>query len=84
MYNTPRDSNVFNQKISQIEVIIQKLLNKNYKVISVNSEEWEKIKQEFNSKKKKYEYIDETSQIKNKNVTNNKKLSDFNDIIEYN
>ena len=84
MYNTPRDSNVFNQKISQIEVIIQKLLNKSYKVISVNSEEWEKIKQEFNSKKKKYEYIDETSQIKNKNVTNNKKLSDFNDIIEYN
>ncbi len=84
VYSNPRDSNVFNQKINQIELIIQKLLNQEYKVISVNSEEWDKIKQEFNSKKKKYEYIDETSQVKTKKDQNNKKLSDFNDIIEYN
>lgn len=81
VYKTKRESDNFNQKVIEIEKIIKNFLNQEYKIVSVDEEEWEKIKQEFNSQKKKYTYI--TENIKIEKNTINQKMSDFNDIIEY-
>lgn len=81
VYKTKRESDNFNQKVIEIEKIIKNFLNQEYKIVSVDEEEWEKIKQEFNSQKKKYTYITENIKIEKKTI--NQKMSDFNDIIEY-
>ena len=49
----------FNQEIKYIDELFTKTYEKSYKIIFVTNNEWEQIKQEFNSKKKEYKYINE-------------------------
>lgn len=79
----------FNFKIKEIENLMSKIGLSNYNVIATNQDDWNKIKEEYNSKTKKYNYVDDT-QIVNKlfkqEENNDKKNSIedlFDDIIEY-
>ncbi len=86
VYNNARTANLFNENIIEIEKAIEKVLTENYKVIATDTVHWEKIKQEFNGKKKEYKYIEEDfdiADILNTNSTNSE-LTEFQDIIEYN
>lgn len=82
LYKQETDEKLFNENISIIEEIIYKGLNTKYRVIAVNEKEWETIKLEFNTKAKKYQYIEEQEEIKEEQ--NKDKITElFNDIIEY-
>ena len=85
VYASTRQTNIFNENLIPLENTIEKALNKKYRIIAVSNDEWEKIKNEYNSKKRKYEYHEENFDIekifKNKN---NNIISMFEDIIEYN
>lgn len=79
----------FNFKIKEIENLMSKIGLSNYNVIATNQDDWNKIKEEYNSKTKKYNYVNDT-QIVNKlfkqEENNDKKNSIedlFDDIIEY-
>lgn len=78
----------FNIKIFEIEKTLKKI-NVDMKVIAVNNDEWNNIKQEFNSKTKKYTYQSDDSLINElfKNFDNNSEKNSiesmFNDIIKY-
>lgn len=88
VYEENLQSLKFNNKIHDIEALIKIILNTDYKVISINNEEWEKIKIEFNGKKKKYIKQEETKEIDKiiKDLENlNQDFLDehFSDIITY-
>lgn len=79
----------FNMKVLEIEQLLSKL-NVNMSVIAVNVDDWNVIKQEFNSKTKTYSYEDDSLIVKkifkstNKNNEKNSIESMFDDIIKYN
>ena len=83
VYENDRISKLFNEQIILIQEMLNEVFKKQYKVIATNIDNWNKIKDEFNNKKKKYEYIEEPSLehiIKQeKNLIDN----EFSDIIEY-
>lgn len=83
VYQNERLSDLFNENITKIEKTIKTAINKNYKVIATDTNSWEKIKNDFNSKKKVYNYKEETISLDDifKEVQN--ELSEFEDIIEY-
>lgn len=84
VYKNERTSNLFNENITNIEKTIEKILKNKYKVISTDINHWEKIKNEFNSKKKKYNYVEETFNLEDLfTKTNNSDFSEFQDIIVY-
>ena len=85
VYKTTRTTNLFNENILNVEKTIEKVLNKDYKVIATNIDNWETIKNEFNSKKKSYNYIEEDFNIENlyEKEEENDEFADFKDIIEY-
>jgi DNA polymerase III subunit gamma/tau len=78
----------FNEELNKIEELIYKITNQKYKVIASNNDEWDKIKKEFNSKIKKYAYIEENFDIQ-KFATKIKKeevnlINDtFGEIVKY-
>ncbi|MBR3362943.1 MAG: DNA polymerase III subunit gamma/tau [Bacilli bacterium] len=85
VYENERLANLFNENIQNIEKTIEKITKKHYKVIATDINNWEKIKNDFNNKKKVYNYIEEEipfNEIFKENKVENK-LSDFEDIIEY-
>ncbi|MDD3453265.1 MAG: DNA polymerase III subunit gamma/tau [Bacilli bacterium] len=82
VYQSVRISNEFNKKIFEIEECIKKYINFDYKVIATSQEEWNIIKNEFNNKKKIYEYIEEPLLTSKKENNNIEEL--FESIIEYN
>lgn len=87
VFASKKKSDLFNEDLLDIEKTIKKGLNKSYKVISVNTDEWNIIKNEFNSKKKEYKLLEETFDLK-KIIESFKKNNDylkeiFGDIIEY-
>ena len=79
----------FNFKIPDIEKLLQKIGLQNYMVVAVDQDTWNNIKEEYNSKTKKYNYVDDTQIINMlfKQEQNNDKKNSienlFNDIIEY-
>ena len=87
VYQTKNTSEEFNINILLIEELISQLLEKNYKVISVDIEKWEIIKNEFNNKQKKYDYIPETSELLSCLINNNQEINEldniFGDIVNY-
>ena len=88
-YSTAHLSTLFNENIINIEKLISKAVNKNYKVIAVDNEKWNIIKEEFNEKKKKYEFQEETIEIEKIIKKLNKDNIDdmqslFGEIVEYN
>lgn len=85
---------IFNSNIIEIEDVIVKQLNRNYKVISVDVDKWNIIKNEFNSKTKQYnlqteEYnLREILQKQQQNIVFSSEKNDeikklFGNIIEY-
>jgi len=84
VYKNERTSNLFNENLINIEKTIEKVLKKQYKVIATDIEHWEQIKNEFNNKKKQYNYIEETVNIEDFFIeTTNGEFNDFQDIIIY-
>ena len=88
VYEENLQSLKFNNKLSDIESLIKIALNTEYKVISINNDEWEIIKTEFNSKKKQYLKTEETEEIKKiiadlENLTQDFLDENFSDIISY-
>lgn len=85
VYKTSRTTNLFNENILNVEKTIEKVLNKNYKVIATDIDNWEIIKNDFNSKKKSYSYIEEDFNLENlyEKEEENDEFADFKDIIEY-
>ena len=87
-YNTINLANMFNQNIPLVEKLLISILDKEYKVIAVDSYRWNEIKENFNSKKKVYEYITETEKIENilneLNSNDNDNIQSlFGDLVEY-
>ena len=82
VYQSPRISIEFNNKLSLIDKMLQEKLNSKYKAVAVSQEEWQIIKDEFNNKKKIYKYIEEpVIQIeKEENIIEDL----FDSIVEYN
>ena len=85
VYQNDRLSNLFNENLKNIEKTITKVLDQQFKTIATEINSWEKIKNNFNSKKKVYNYIEETVSLDEifKEETKKSKLKDFEDIIEY-
>ena len=82
VYQSPRISIEFNNKLSLIDKMLQEKLNSKYKAVAVSQEEWQIIKDEFNNKKKIYKYIEEpVIEIeKEENIIEDL----FDSIVEYN
>ena len=88
-YKTEHLSNLFNENIINIENLIKEVFNKPYKVVAVDIDKWNIIKDNFNSKKQKFEYQDEIYSIeeilsKLNNEPEDDMKSLFGDIVEYN
>ena len=75
-YATSHLSNLFNENIINIENLINEIFNKHYKVVAVDLEKWNIIKEDFNSKKRKFEY--KTEEISIEDIINklNKESAD--------
>lgn len=85
VYESERMSDFFNENILQIEELIKKITKEEFKVISTCINEWNIIKEEFNNKKKKYTFIEETNTLSIlKKKEEDKMLDFFGDIVEYN
>ncbi|MCI5879350.1 MAG: DNA polymerase III subunit gamma/tau [Bacillales bacterium] len=88
LFDDNKLSDYFNENIFEIEDILKQLLNKNYKIISVDKDLWNNIKKEFNSKAKEYIYESDDSiikQLKENNVSEQDDITDiFGEIVVYN
>ena len=80
-------SETFNENIPLIEYILEQSTGQNLKIISTFLEDWTIIKNEFNSKQKKYEYdlnvIEELDVYKKILKNKNEIQEQFSDCIEY-
>ncbi len=78
--------NYFNENLLLIEKMFQKIYNKYYKLIATNMKDWNKIKQDFNSKNKIYQKIDEPFDLQDLFLLKEEKTvieDTFGDIVEY-
>ena len=87
VYKSPEDVELFNSNLNIVEDVLEKSFKEKYRLIAVTMDDWEIIKNDFNNKKKKYEYIEEKikEQKKEESIqTENNDIRDmFNDIVEY-
>ena len=79
VYDNNRIATQFNNNIYLIDEMLNNYFKIPYKSIAVDINEWNIIKEEFNSKKKQYEYIEET----NIDKENDKIETIFENIVEY-
>ncbi len=85
-------SDLFNQNLRQIEQVISEVYHQPYKIISLSSQEWEPIKNDFNHKTRKFEYQqekEEDTNFFNSNSENDLESKSemeqlFGNIVEYN
>ncbi len=84
VYKTQRLTNLFNDNLINLETTLEKVLESKYKIIATDAATWDKIKNEFNSKTKTYEYIEENFKLEDLFRKENTAFSVFEDIIEYN
>ena len=81
-YDNVSDSEFFNTNIDGIEKLLKKIIGKGYKVISMSSDEWNKVRDDFNYKRRTFEYKEEI--IKKKESTVNvPEIEMMFDNIEY-
>lgn len=91
VYNDEKMADYFNNNISIIEQFLLEVFNKKYKVISVDKDEWEIIKKQFNQSIKNGENkyilmkdVDlEIEQKENTVIKNNDIDNTFNEIVKY-
>ncbi len=87
VFDNDKIVNEFNEQLEKIDKMFSEIFGQNCKVISVNTTEWSKIKNEFNNKLKKYENQEEPDELitkLKKNEISNELEQNFNDIIQYN
>lgn len=89
VYKTEHLANMFNENIKSIEMLLYEVFNKKYNIIAVDLNEWNNIKEKFNSKKEKYEFQEELKTVDEIFIKPNKEDNDnmknlFGDIVEYN
>jgi len=87
VFENEANSDLFNQNLVKIESIFEQEFDKKYKIISTDIISWEIIKKEFNSKSKQYDYIEETTNIKDlldEQKESNEIENLFSSAIEYN
>lgn len=80
-------SDDFNMNLVIIEELLEQLFGKHFDAISTWNDEWEIVKSDFNSKKKKYEYREEKFNLNEflmQKEIKNDLTNLFGDIIEYN
>ncbi len=82
IYDDVRLSNIFNSKILEIDQLFKEVYNNQYKLIATDIKNWNKIKDEFNNKKKIYNYIEEPN-IENILENDNNLENEFSDILQY-
>ena len=87
-YNTINLTNTFNQNISIIEELLKNIFEFSCKVVAVDNLKWDEIKENFNSKKINYTYVEETESIENilkeLNQTEEDNMQSlFGDLVEY-
>ena len=85
LYSTDLLANQFNANLKEIDKILEKELNEQYKAVAISEKDWEIIKKSYNNKEKKYEYIEENNNEKIIDEIENKNDIEevFDDIIEY-
>ena len=88
VFPNERLSEIFNQSLINIDAVLEKVFHKKYHAISTDINEWDKIKNEFNNKTKKYEYEEETIDLNDlfKDEEENDKNeieSLFGDLVHY-
>ena len=76
-----------NNNLSRVEQTFLKATGIEVKIISINNDEWKKIKSEFNSKTKEYKYIDDKTDVqkfsKLQNPQDDEMEDMFGNVIEY-
>lgn len=86
VYKNVLESIEFNVRIPKIDEILSKVFNRKIYSISIDTKEWTKIKEEFNSKQIEYTLLEEPSDIEKylKEDNNDPNLENvFGEIIEY-
>ena len=88
VYDDPTLADMFNINVSIMEEMIEAEFQEHYRLVAVNMSEWEKIKNDFNQKRKHFDYAEETISIHDlfQNDTEVKKdgmESLFGNIVEY-
>ncbi len=87
MFKTNRMEEEFNSNLFKIDKALSELFGINVKSIATDNENWNVIKEEFNSKKKKYSIIDEPIDLEEylKLESDNQSNIDnlFGEIVEY-
>ena len=87
MFKTNRMEEEFNSNLLKIDKALSELFGISVKSIATDNENWNVIKEEFNSKKKKYSIIDEPIDLEKylKLESDNRSNIDnlFGEIVEY-
>ena len=88
-YTTDHLAYQFNESLENIELLVNEILKKQYKLVAVDNDKWNIIKENFNLKKQKYEYQQEENNIsdilkKINGQTDDDMESMFGNILEYN
>ena len=88
VYDEKLETDKFNRSSTRIESLIKIITGSDYKVIAIDNEDWEVVKEEFNSKKKKYIKEEESEELREFILSLNKLTGDFldenfSDIISY-
>ena len=79
VYKNNHLSKLFNNQIVELSKLFKEVYDEDIKLISTTTDDWKIIKDEFNNKKKKYEFIEEPElEIEKKKIE-----TEFSDIIEY-
>ena len=84
VYDNGDLANTFNSCFKGIESLVNRVLSKNYKVVSVPIDEWESIRDLFNGKKKQFVYVPENGQFDSVNESTDEIASMFDGVVEYN
>ena len=84
VYDNGDLANTFNSSFKSIESLVAKVLSKNYKVVSVPSDEWESIRDLFNGKKKQFVYVPEDGQFDVVTESSDEIAQMFDGVVEFN
>ncbi len=87
VFDTEHGTNLYNEKLNQIDKLFKFKFHDTFRSIAVNKKEWEKIKKSFNSKEILYEFKKEPNDLIDKLIlkkSENNIEEDFGNIVEYN
>ena len=63
VYENIHNAKIYNENVIKIDEMFEFIFKEKYISIATDIDNWNKIKQEFNNKQKKYEYIDEPKKL---------------------